>query len=271
MRCRIRTTSRRARASSRGAQRGPRGRHRRGARGRLAAARAAAGGQSASAAGHARAISRRRRSCRCSASPRASIAPKATSIRSGDPHIQTDPRNILRVAVALAARMAQLDPAERRILQRRAGALSRALAARRSRAGRREAAPLKGVPVVVQHKAFTYLIAWLGMSEVAALEPKPGMEPPPRTCRRCSQRCRASPRRWCCAPPTRTTARRSGSPSARRSTPSTLPFTVGGDDGPRTCSALFDDTIARLLQGGAVTDALDLVDPLARRSSRACW
>ena len=41
----------------------------------------------------------------------------------------------------------------------------------------KEGASLRGVPVVVQHKAFTYLIAWLGMNEVAALEPKPGVEP----------------------------------------------------------------------------------------------
>lgn len=31
---------------------------------------------------------------------------------AGNPHIQTDPRNILRVADALAARMIELDPAE---------------------------------------------------------------------------------------------------------------------------------------------------------------
>ncbi|MFV1095835.1 zinc ABC transporter substrate-binding protein, partial [Klebsiella pneumoniae] len=40
-----------------------------------------------------------------------------------------------------------------------------------------EAAPLKGAHVVVQHKGFTYLESWLGLVEVAALEPKPGMEP----------------------------------------------------------------------------------------------
>ena len=34
----------------------------------------------------------------------------------------------------------------------------------------RQAAPLKGVPIVVQHKAFTYLIAWIGLKEVATLD-----------------------------------------------------------------------------------------------------
>jgi len=37
-----------------------------------------------------------------------------------------------------------------------------------------QAAPLKGVTVVVQHKGFPYLEHWLGLREAAALEPKPG-------------------------------------------------------------------------------------------------
>ena len=36
---------------------------------------------------------------------------------------------------------------------------------------------MKGVKIVVQHKAFTYLQAWLGHEAIAALEPKPGVEP----------------------------------------------------------------------------------------------
>ena len=41
----------------------------------------------------------------------------------------------------------------------------------------KQAAPLKGMPIVVQHKAFPYLEHWLGLKQVAALEPKPGVEP----------------------------------------------------------------------------------------------
>src|SRR5207245_10300756 len=40
-----------------------------------------------------------------------------------------------------------------------------------------QAAPLKGVTVVSQHKGFVYLYDWLGIKEVAVLEPKPGVEP----------------------------------------------------------------------------------------------
>src|SRR4051794_37507616 len=38
---------------------------------------------------------------------------------AGDPHIQTDPRNIARVAAALAQRLAQLDPANAAYYQER--------------------------------------------------------------------------------------------------------------------------------------------------------
>ena len=76
----------------------------------------------------------------------------------GNPHIQTDPRNIARVAAALAARLAELDPANAALLRRALQALRRAAGAQRSHAGKRRRR-LRGVPVVVQHKAFTYLIA----------------------------------------------------------------------------------------------------------------
>ena len=94
----------------------------------------------------------------------------------GDPHIQTDARNIARVAAALAQRFAQLDPANAAAYT----ALHKQFADRWTVAIARweqQAAPLKGVGVVVQHKGFTYLIHWLGMREIAALEPKPGIEP----------------------------------------------------------------------------------------------
>jgi zinc/manganese transport system substrate-binding protein len=95
---------------------------------------------------------------------------------SGDPHIQTDPRNIARVAAALTARMSELDPAKAESYRARYKAFDEKWRAAIAR-WEREAAPLKGAPVLVQHKGFTYLIAWLGIKQVAALEPKPGVEP----------------------------------------------------------------------------------------------
>ncbi len=39
------------------------------------------------------------------------------------------------------------------------------------------AAPLKGAPVVVMHRDQAYLCHWLGLVEVASIEPKPGVPP----------------------------------------------------------------------------------------------
>src|SRR5574340_69731 len=50
-------------------------------------------------------------------------------------------------------------------------------AARAERGRRAHAAPLKGMSIVVQHQAFPYLENWLGLKQVAVLEPKPGVEP----------------------------------------------------------------------------------------------
>jgi zinc/manganese transport system substrate-binding protein len=95
---------------------------------------------------------------------------------AGDPHIQTDPRNIARVAPALAARLGQLDPANAAFYQERYRAFDERLRAAIAR-WEREAAALRGVPIVVHHKGFTYLERWLGIDEVATLEPVPGIEP----------------------------------------------------------------------------------------------
>ncbi len=166
----------------------------------------------------------------------------------GDPHIQGDPRNIARVAAALAARLAELDPANAETYRARYKAFDDKW---RAAIGRweREAAPLKGTPVLVQHKGFTYLIAWLGMKEIAALEPKPGVEP---TVSYLSDVLAAVERQP--AKMVLRSAYQSDRPSlwiAERAkiNPVVLPFTVGGDAEAKDLFALFDDTIARLSKG----------------------
>src|SRR3954469_14606035 len=83
---------------------------------------------------------------------------------AGDPHIQTDARNIGRVATALAARLAQLDAAHATQYQARLKAFSERWTASVAK-WEQQAAPLKGTAIVVQHKGFTYLDAWLGLRE----------------------------------------------------------------------------------------------------------
>jgi zinc/manganese transport system substrate-binding protein len=94
----------------------------------------------------------------------------------GNPHIQTDPRNIAKVAAALADRLARLDADHADYYRGRyADFASRWQAALERWQGRIE--PVKGMEVVTHHKAWVYLENWAGLVEVGNLEPKPGLPP----------------------------------------------------------------------------------------------
>ena len=97
---------------------------------------------------------------------------------AGNPHIQTSARNIRAVAVALSRRMQDIDTAEAATYAKRTDDfLARWDAA--TKRWEEAALPLKGVNVAVSHKSWIYLTAWLGMKEILALEPKPGISPGP--------------------------------------------------------------------------------------------
>ena len=164
---------------------------------------------------------------------------------AGNPHIHLDPRNILKVGEVLAARMAELDPANAPAY----AAGYRAFAERWRQALARwdqQAAPLRGVPVVVQHRAFPYLIAWLGMREVASLEPRPGVEPTSGQLAEVVARLKSQPAKMVIRPAyqgdaaSRWIAERTGIPAV------VLPFTVGGSAEAKDLEGLFEDTLRRL-------------------------
>jgi zinc/manganese transport system substrate-binding protein len=167
---------------------------------------------------------------------------------AGNPHIQTDARNLLKVGEALAQRMAQLDPADADAYRaghaRFAGRWREAVTR-----WEKEGAPLRGMPVVVQHKSFTYLIDWLGLKEVATLEPKPGIEASAaHLARVVAQTAAVRPKlvlRAAYESPRAAEgySRQAGVPVAA------LPFTVDGSEQAQDLFALFDDTLRRLRQG----------------------
>ena len=168
----------------------------------------------------------------------------------GDPHIQTDARNIGKVAGPLAAKLAELDPGNAAFYQERLKSFNDRWNAALAK-WQQKAAPLKGVPVVVQHKAFTYLIDWLGMKEVAALEPKPGIEPTTAHLAEVLTILQKTPAKMVLR-----AAYQGDRPSqwiAERAhlNAVVLPFTVGGTEGAKDLFGLFDDTIDRLLKGAS--------------------
>ena len=168
----------------------------------------------------------------------------------GDPHIQADPRNIAKVATPLAERMAALDAANAAFYRERLRAfLQRWNAALAKWEG--QAAPLRGVPVIVQHKSFTYLVAWLGLKEVAALEPKPGMEPTTAHLSAVLETLKREPAKMVLRAAYQGDRASQWIAERAKVTAVTLPFTVGGTEGAKDLFGLFDDTIARLQKGAS--------------------
>jgi zinc/manganese transport system substrate-binding protein len=94
----------------------------------------------------------------------------------GNPHIQTDPRNVAKVAAALFDRFKTLDPGNADYYTQRYGDFSTRWQAAIER-WNAKAAPLRGMAIVTHHKSWIYMIDWLGLREVGTLEPKPGVPP----------------------------------------------------------------------------------------------
>jgi zinc/manganese transport system substrate-binding protein len=166
----------------------------------------------------------------------------------GNPHVQTDPRYMRVIGSALAQRFAQIDARHAAGYAQRAKAFDDKLGQAIQR-WQAEAAPLKGVNVVIYHKAWVYLFDWLGMKDVATIEPKPGVPPggaylaqllddiPKRQARMIIYAAYQDPR----APDF--IAEKTHIPAVM------LPFTVGGTDAAKDLFGFYDDTIKRLLAG----------------------
>lgn len=92
----------------------------------------------------------------------------------GNPHIHTDPHRLLKVATALRMRLMQLVPEQAKDIEAHHKQFETTLKTKLNEWEKRTA-PLKGKQVVAHHTNFAYLWRWLGMQQVADLEPKPGM------------------------------------------------------------------------------------------------
>ena len=164
----------------------------------------------------------------------------------GNPHIQLDPRNVAAVGKALTARLATLDPANAAYYQAR-GTDFQARWAQAITRWTSEGARLKGVPVVVIHSDQRYLLNWLGMVQLAAIEPKPGVPPSAGYLAELVTRLSANKPKmilrnayndpkaadWLSG--------KIGAPVVM------LPFSVGGTPEAKDLFGLFDDTLRRLL------------------------
>jgi zinc/manganese transport system substrate-binding protein len=166
----------------------------------------------------------------------------------GNPHIQLDARNYLPVAQALSARLIALDPNNVTFYKTQLQNFTLRWQAALKR-WEQQAAPLKEQVIVVHHEAYAYLNNWLGMHQVAELEPKPGMEPSVSHMSHVLELLQRQPAKMVIrsayqdAKPSDWMAQHAHIPAV------VLPFSVGGTDGAKDLFGLFDDTIARLLAG----------------------
>jgi zinc/manganese transport system substrate-binding protein len=165
---------------------------------------------------------------------------------AGNPHVQTDARNFLPIAEALSQRIIQLDPANTAYYQQQLVAFNQQWRTAITK-WEKQAAPLKGIPVIVQHRGFPYLNNWLGLQQVAELEPKPGMEPSAAYLGQVLNDLQQHPARMVLRAayqnerPSEWIAERAHIPAV------VLPYTVGGTPQTTNLFTMFDDTIQRLL------------------------
>ncbi len=167
----------------------------------------------------------------------------------GNPHVQLNPHNILLIAQALGSRMEELDPENASDYRQNTTAFITQWQTAIERWEER-AAPLKGLKVIAHHKSWVYLQDWLGLQEVATLEPVPGVPPTASHLGKLLAEFGAPEQRadliirapYQSEKASRWLSERTGLPAVM------LPLTIGGSEQAQDLFSLFDDILNRLLE-----------------------
>jgi len=163
----------------------------------------------------------------------------------GNPHVHLDPHNVAKIALAVTQRLEQLDNGNAAYYEARGKDFQSRWQQAIAR-WEKDAAGLRGAKVVCHHKSATYLLHWLGMTEVMNVEPKPGLPPTAGHLAELVGRLKAEPADFITRSmynepkATEWLAERTGIPLVA------LPYTVGGTPEAKDLFGLFDDSIARL-------------------------
>ena len=164
----------------------------------------------------------------------------------GNPHVHLDPRNTATVANALTARLAMLDPRNAAYYAQRGSDFD----SRWQEAIKRwqsKAAPLKATPVVVMHRDQSYLIRWLGLTELAAIEPKPGVPPSAGHLGQLVSKLSGTPPRMILLNAYNDPRAANWLAQRIHAPVVVLPYSVGGAPQAKDLFGLFDETLQRLL------------------------
>lgn len=165
----------------------------------------------------------------------------------GNPHVHTDPRRLLQIAMALGERLALVDTANGAHYRARLDDF-RARWQQAMAGWSEKAAVLNGVRAVSHHQDWVYLYDWLGMVEVARLEPKPGIPPSAAHLASLTAKLKNEPVAFVLRTPYQDA--RPGEWLSERAGVKVLvlPYTVGGSAQAPDLFALFDETVTRLVE-----------------------
>ena len=163
----------------------------------------------------------------------------------GNPHLQLDPHNIAIVAKALTERLALLDGGNSAYYRQRGSDFNSRWTQAITR-WEQKAAPLKGLPVVVMHRDQAYLCHWLGLQEVAAIEPKPGVPPSAGYLGELVSKLATTPPRLILRNAYNDPKAANWLSERIHAPVVLLPFSVGGTPEAKDLFGLFDDTLNRL-------------------------
>ena len=97
---------------------------------------------------------------------------------SGNPHYWLDPDNGRIIAKAIAARLSQIDPADKAYFDQRYADFDRRLADAQKRWDA-AMAPYKGTKIVTYHRSWPNFTDRFGLDVIGYVEPKPGIPPSP--------------------------------------------------------------------------------------------
>jgi zinc/manganese transport system substrate-binding protein len=167
---------------------------------------------------------------------------------AGNPHIQTSPANIIKVAEKLTQRLTQLDPENANNYENRWQDFQQRWQKAMTQ-WQEKAAPLRDVPIVVQHKNWIYLTNWLGLNEVAMLEAKPAVPPTVKQLQSVVEKLKQTPAKMVILAAYQSPRASDWLVDKTGITKVVLPYTVGGNEQSNNLFELYNNTIDLLLNG----------------------
>lgn len=164
----------------------------------------------------------------------------------GNPHIHLNPRNIERVADALAERLQEIDPANSADYQSRLDDFQRRWSDA-TEVWEERVIPLEGMRLAAHHRSFSYLAGWLDLDIVATLEPKPGIPASGAQLASLLERLTPNPPAGVIRTPYENEKPSQWLSARMNIAEIVLPFTIGGTPDSLDLFSLYDETI-RLLE-----------------------